>query len=599
MARGVKLNLGGADRMGPSLRDEVQGLNRRRVEERTGRGRTMISWAHAVPERGVKLNFDDFPFQREWYSEEVANAREAVWMKAAQVGMSTMAWRWAARRAEQFGDSVIYFFPTDDDVAAFGDQRIEPSIEASELLQKAIPKDSVRHKHLKRIGTGWLALRGTQSKSAVQSVDADSLIFDEYDYLHKENVAQAERRIAGSKAAGRFPRIRRLGYPTIAGYGIHLAYERSDKRQWHVTCAECGEEQVLNWSENMRWRSEPGGEVFEVGRDEYDEPDQVAEAWRVCGACEASLEPPEGERFGAIHGGRWIATAESDMIGFHVNRLIVPGTDLKELVRNSRLTQPHELEAFWNNDMGMPYSPSEAALTDADIDAACSLGGEPASGPRARAVRVGGLDVASARRMNLWIDELRPNGTMQAVHLSEPADFEEAVETIRRLGVNLLVVDAMPEKRSARALAATFPGRVILAEYDPNDRADAFKYDPKKNVVRINRTEGIDAFQDGIRQQRRIPLRRPPRRFKSQLLAPKRRTELSASGVPRRVYVSTGTDGDDYTHAGVYGLVAKELWALRVQVTAQVEDARGHRVPNERRGYAAADEYRPGFGERL
>jgi hypothetical protein len=591
---------------GLGLREHLRAEAERRREEQEeekadDRPRTMRAWALMVPERGITLDLREFPFQEAWYSEEIANAREVVWQKAAQVGMSGYAWRWAARRAAHYGDRVIYFFPTDDDVSDFGDQRIEPSIVESAFLLAQMPHGSVRHKHLKQIGTGFLALRGTQSSSAVQSVDADALVFDEYEYLNQKNLAQAERRIAGAMAAGRQPRIRRFGYPTVHGSGINSHYQRSDRREWHVTCPACDLEQPLTWADNMRWRTfENDEEVSRWGHDEFEDHTQVAEAWRACKSCDASLEPAEEGELGPIHTGRWIATnPEGRVPGFSVSRLIVPRTDLIELVRNSRKTAPHEQEAFWNNDLGLPFSPAEAALSEEQILAACSYGREQVLSYRGRNPRVAGVDVASERNLSMWIDELMPDGTTLALWIGEPMDFKEVAEKIRTYGVAMTVIDSMPERRMARSVAATFPGRVVLASYDDRNESDAFRYDPKKNLVTVNRTEGIDAFMDGIRQLRRIPIKRPAARFVSQLMSPKRRTVLDTKGRPKRVYESTGPDGDDYAHAGVYGLVAKELYVLKAQVDAQLAAAAGETVADERLGFQGVDDYRPGFNEEM
>lgn len=581
------------------IRDHVREETRQRAAQETGQAHSMLSWAKLVPERGQALDFYRFPFQLEWYSEEVARAREAVMKKAAQIGASGYQIRWAMRRAEQFGDRVIYFFPTDDDVSDFGDQRIEPSIQESEYLLKRIPAHFVRHKHLKRIGRGDVSLRGTQSKTAVQSVDADALVFDEYDFLNQKNLAQAERRVAGAQAAGRTPRIRRFGYPTIPGYGIDALYERSDKRVWHVECPACGLVQDLQWGANMRWRGRDDDEdrVRRLGRDEdYEDYRDVVEAWRACRECEQTFEEDEHR---VIREGRWIALRpDSDLIGFHASRLIVPFTDLIELVRNSRKTNPTDLEAFYNNDLGLAWVPAEAMLTEADIDAAAAYGlDEPQSQALPRQINVMGVDVASERDLSAWVDELTPDGRQRAIWLGEPRDFQEVVELIRRFKPASVVIDSMPERRQARAVAATFPGIVYLAAYTDLDHADAFKYDPKKNLITINRTEAIDAFMDGIRQARRNPLRRMPPRFKSQLMSPKRRTELDSKERPHRVYVATGPDGDDYAHAGVYGLVAKEMYVLRQQVEQQMAAAAGEPVADERFGFR--EDYRPGFGERF
>ena len=180
------------------FRETVRGdYYRERAKDDASR-QTMLEWSDLVPERGSKLAFRYFPYQREWHSEEVARAREVVWMKAAQVGMSAYAWRWGARRCDSFGDRVIYFFPTDVHVREFGDTRMEPSIRASDYLLGRIPPSHVHQKGLKQIGAGFLSLRGLHSSLAVQSVDADALVFDEYDLSDLTNLGQAERRITGA-----------------------------------------------------------------------------------------------------------------------------------------------------------------------------------------------------------------------------------------------------------------------------------------------------------------------------------------------------------------------------------------------------------------
>lgn len=546
----------------------------------------MRAWAALVPEREHTLSFEDFPFQEEWYSEEVADAREVRWRKSTQVGMSAYAWRWGGRRAEQFADRVIYYFPTDDDVSDFGDQRIEPSIEASEFLRRRILPHYVHHKHLKRIGSGWLGLRGMKSKASVQSVDADALVFDEYNLLDKKNLAQAERRLSGALAAGRTPRIRRLGVPTLPGYGIDALYERSDKRVWHVVCPSCEVEQPLTWESNVRWVNPGNDDVMRAGRDEYENREDVEHAWRVCRECEASLEPSAGERFGPIHAGRWIATGQSETIGYHVSRLVVPRTDLRELVRNSRKTAPHELEAFYNNDLGLPYSPSEASLTPADVEAAASHGLDaPVDRYRGRFPVLMGLDVASERNLSCVIDELLPKGERRNLWTGEPRDFQEVAVLMERFAVHVCVVDSLPERRQARALALAFPGRVFLASYDWRNDSDAFRYDGKKNLVTINRTEAIDAMMDAIRQQRKWPLRVPPPRYVPQVCAPKRRTELDAKSKPVRLYVSTDTEGDDYAHAEVYCMVACELWNMLKMVRREQRLVEGVPLADETVGF--------------
>lgn len=52
-----------------------------------------LEWNELIPVPQVgPLRLDDFPFQREWYSQPIIEAEEVVWMKSSQVGLSEYAW---------------------------------------------------------------------------------------------------------------------------------------------------------------------------------------------------------------------------------------------------------------------------------------------------------------------------------------------------------------------------------------------------------------------------------------------------------------------------------------------------------------------------
>jgi hypothetical protein len=590
-------------------------VRREQRQEQAELARPMLEYAALIPEPGFgPLNFDLFPYQRAWYSDEVADAEEVVWLKSTQVGMSAYAWRWAVRRTDQFGETGVYIFPTDTHVTEFGDERIEPAIDESAYLRARIPRSFVRHKRLKRIGRGFLHLRGSNSKAGAQSVAAQYLVFDEYDFLDATNLPQIERRITGARQLGRHPRIRRLGTPTIDGYGISEAWEQSDKRVWMVTCHECDHEQEVTWEESVRWRSTVDGKVCRAGRDEFEDPRAVAEVWRECSRCGESIEAD-------IAGGRWVATQPGrEVIGFHASRLIVPNTDLKQIVRASRRTLPQDVEAFENNDLGRPYSASEASLDVAALLAACELGGDRQDFyGGARPVTMG-VDVAGERDLTVRIDEQLPAehpsvpNPRRALWIGEVSGFDELMKLIDRFRPMQVAIDANPERRMARALQKRYaPGRVVLVEYDARNESDAIKLaemgekgTPLEGVplkVRVNRTEAIDAMMDSIRQLRNLPLRTPPPKWLDQMRAPKRTVKLDTRGNPRRVYVSTGTMGDDYAHADVYALVATELWRMRGGANALMGPAPQIQT-DEQLGFErvrlASDNpaiYRPGFDE--
>ncbi|MCW2994073.1 MAG: hypothetical protein JWQ18_1568, partial [Conexibacter sp.] len=571
---------------------------------------SMVEYAAAMPEPGIgPLRFDDFPFQTEWFSEEVAAAEEVVFAKSAQVGASAYAIRWAMRQADQFGDTGLYVMPSDAHVAEFGDERIEPAIEASEYLRTRILGKFVRSKRLKRIGHGFLHLRGSNSKAGAQSIAAQFIVFDEYDLLDQTNLPHIERRISGARQIGKRPRVRRLGYPMMVGSGIDAAWQSSDQRVWHVVCAACAEEQPLRWEENVRWTM-PGheGEVFRAGRDAYTDPKVVGDVWRCCRTCEASLEGAP------LRTGRWIAQNPGvAVVGFHAWRGMVPTTDLAQLVVNSRGTSDQQRETFDVLDLGRPHTPESSGLTLQRLLAACQLGSPMAEGYAGGNAVTMGIDVAGERDLNVRVSEQLPAeqpgmpNPRRALWIGRAGDFNEIVRLIERFRPAVVAIDSNPERRMAKALRATYPGRVVLVEYGAG--FDSPPLDLKMDdagvplIARVNRTDAIDGMMDAIRQQRNRPLHDPPAGYLDQMRALRRRTRIDSRGRPVRYYETTGSSGDDYAHAEVFDLVATELWRTFSGVQAQLSAAGAHHIPDEALGFrpvrlAVDDEgdYRPGFG---
>lgn len=599
----------------PSATDSAVDLNTVLQEQAAARRedfestrRPMLDYAKLIPEQDRPMELEpggDWAFQIEpFYSDVVAAAREVVYKKSTQVGASAGTVRWGVRECDQYGRRVIYTFPTDTHVRDFGDERIEPSIEASPYLRKRIPAGYVKNKHLKRIGRGFLYLRGAKSRTGAQSIGGGSIVFDEYDELEPRIVEQFERRLSGAKQRGEAPRLRRLGIPTAPGFGIDRLYDESDQREWHVTCPDCGHEQTIEWARNVRWTMPGDDTVYRAGHDAENIPDpkSVGDVWRCCGECAASLEGK------AIREGRWIArNPGAETIGYYVHRLIVPNTDLHEIVRNSRKTSPAGVEAFHNNDLGLAYSPVEAHLTEKQILAACSYGLYPQDYYRGPRPVVAGLDVASERDLSLWVDVLQEDGRAQALCIRELKSFEDVIPLMDAYMIRLLVIDSMPERRMARSIAARFPGRVVLAEYVVprfgDQQPDALAFDPKKNIVKLNRTEVFDASFEAVRQARSNPLKEPPPGFVEQLQAPKRRTETDDQDRTKRVYVTPPSMADDYAHAGNYVTAARELYKLMVHAGIITEQARGKPHGPQEAGFRQhrlnelSDDYTPGFGE--
>lgn len=585
------------------------------AEQREHAARTLREYAELIPEPNIgPLRFEDFPFHEEWYSEEVADAEEVVMPKSAQVGATTWAWRGTVRRVDQFGDRALYIFPTDKHVTEFGDERIEPAIEGSSYLQMRIPASFVKTKSLKRIGQGFLYLRGSNSKAGAQSVPAQMLVFDEYDLLDQKNLKQIERRISGAIQTGKKPRVWRLGYPFTPNAGIDKEHRSSDQRVWHIVCSGCGLEQPVVWEENFRWtvpgyhegatEDNPRGDpelplrVMRPGDDAFEDPKALGDVWRACRECDHRLEDTGPYvKDGDLRRGRWIPqNPGASAIGYHAWRGMVPVTDLRSLVIASRGTSETDIETFMVLDLGRPYAPGSARLTDEDLVQAQRLGlaraVESYTGPYPTTM---GIDVGDEKGIHVWIDEQLPQeradmpNPRRALWIGKVSSFEEAARLMDVFRVSVAAVDYNPERRLARSLRGAYPGRVVLVEFATTFNSDPMKLDmdPADVPLRalVNRTDMLDAMMDAIRQQRSRPLQAVPQGWAEQMKSLVRKTTVNTRGQPVRTYETTGSAGEDYAMAAGYAVVATELWRAFGQAQALLVAQQGHILREQEMGF--------------
>ena len=297
---------------------------------------SLLEWALRVPEpKTGPLDFDRFPFQRELY-ELTADDHDVVIKKAAQVGISAHLVRWAIFWADMHAKTALYVFPKARQLSDFSDARIRPLILGSTYLRDRVPADAVQNKMLKQVGDGLIYFRGSESRDDLDAVDADVLALDEYDTLNQANIPDAERRVAASTLG----LVRRVGVPSVPGYRISLLYEQSDQRVWQVRCGACTAWQPIEYWENVD-EATPG---------------------IVCRHCRKPLDVTKGES---------VATyPDRGTKGYHVSRLLVPGTQLFRIVAASKEREPYKRQVFFNKDLGLDYAPEENRLSLAALQAA-------------------------------------------------------------------------------------------------------------------------------------------------------------------------------------------------------------------------------------
>ena len=500
-------------------------------------------WAlNIITASGDALDFDLFPFQREWYEDEIVYKRFAVWMKCTQVGVSEYLVRWALFFPDTRGDKALYVFPALRQLRDFSDERVKPLVR-SDYLRQRVPRDSVDNKMLKAVGFGAIYFRGSKNATDLDSIPADILALDEYDDLVQEHIPRAEKRLSGPKSRGL---IRRIGVPRYTDLGIHEQYERSDKRQWLVKCRKCKAELPVHFY------------AQDKATHHYVDTERVA---LVCAKCSTKLQPEW------VAEGRWVAEhPDRDYTGYHVSRLIVPSAPIGDIIVESLLTKPFQVQEFWNSTLGLPYDPAEGRLSKQAIRAATRdyYVGPWDGGYNGENLVTAGVDIASVRDLNVRISEHIGPNRKRALFIGTVDGFDKLATMMDSFRVAVMLIDHLPDGRLGTAMVNRFPGRCFTVSWGDVQK-DVLKIDIENGVptgrVSLRRTEAISTTLDLIRRQlNELPENQPEEYVKHMRAAVLKRTEDEKGRVV--VYYETAQD-HDYLQAECYdtgaGAVAEAL----------------------------------------
>lgn len=479
------------------------------------------------------FSLDEYLWLTDVYNEtgDALAGRRIRIQKAAQVGVTEWAISLTGWAIDIYGARVFYALPPGQGIVSdFAHDRIDDAIMNSPALQAIAGKtDNVGLKTFKR---GALYLRGTHiprgnpaRAAQLAVVPADVAIVDEWDRVPPAAIPLIWARLGDSH----FGLEIGMSTPTYPGYGIDVEYQVSDRREPRIQCQACGDWHWLEWSL-----------VAERRR-------RVA-LW--CPGCKAAIE-----REKAWHQGRTKFEArnpDSAIIGYWIPKLVSPRADLAEIWKRSQSHDPDEVQAFWNNDLGLPYEPEGARLTK-ELIRACYRRYEM---PDTSTWAAMGVDVGYT--LNVWIGEPLPDGQYRAVHIGEALAWEELDRLMARYNVGSCVVDDAPELTADSAFAKRHRGRVFLATYvDDMPGAEWVDFDLKHQKVRVDRTTGLDLSHGVIEGQQAVlspEVERLPGFFE-QMTATLKARARRADGTVYYHFPRPGRP-DHYDHAHVYFLAA-------------------------------------------
>jgi phage terminase large subunit GpA-like protein len=243
---------------------------------------------------------------------------ETVFMKGAQLGGSEAGNNWVGSVIDTGAGSMIILQPDEALAKDYSKQRLQSMIDATPRLRGKISEVKAREGGnstlSKKYPGGRLFMGGAKSAPKLCSKPVGKLFLDEID-RYPQDVGNEGDPIslveARARTFGRKKKIFKCSTPTIDGRSrIQAAYERSDKRHYHVPCPFCGHMQWLKWRQ-LQW---PEGKPEEV---RY-----------ICenDACKKAIE--EHHKTWMFENGKWIAenpgAGRGLIAGFHLSSLYSP-----------------------------------------------------------------------------------------------------------------------------------------------------------------------------------------------------------------------------------------------------------------------------------
>lgn len=376
---------------------------------------SILKWIvdqNIVSEKGEPLDFYDHPFLLDILTDW--SPRMAV-KACAQVGKSVTFTLKTLFAIKYFKFNVIYTMPTDGDVNEFVSSKTNKIIQANQQEFAGMKTDNIERKEL---SDRFIFFKGTVSKTAAISTSADLLIHDEASRSDQHALETYKSRTKDSWYKGRWL----FSNPTTEKDMLDQEWQKSDMKEWCVTCPECKDEHQMVFPDS-----------FNMETKQFQ-----------CRFCKAFLSDD------TRRGGRWIdkdgvvwegkLNPRYDVSGWHISHLIATKISAKEIIEDSEGDQ----EYFHNFVLGEPYNPGDLSVSRSTILDIWTP----------RNLVTGnyfiGIDVGNIKHYTLWSE----HGIVKVGKFTKWQDLDDMLKFYKpQAGV----IDAMPDNTMSKYFVDTYP----------------------------------------------------------------------------------------------------------------------------------------------
>jgi len=433
-------------------------------------------WAQLLRnEQGIPIEFDDHRFMWDIYNDF---SPFSVVLKPPQVGMTTAQILKALYVAKKFNKQIVYTLPTEDAMYEMVSGTFNRLIAQNPPLQKwVMDSDTMSHKS---VGDSMIRFRGTQSPTQAMMYPSDLNIHDELDASNFDNIQLMETRQQAKAEAWRWY----FSHPSIAGFGVDIYWQQSDKREYVITCLHCQKKQILVWPESINQEG----------------------LYYQCKGCKQEIT--DANRKGAHgKGGDWLPTAHGKFHGYHISQLMCPWISAEKIVAAKNDPQKNE-QYFYNYVLGLPYVGSENKIPSNIV----LKNVVPEINEQGDRIIIG-VDTG----LPIYYTCMNKQGAFYYGQCKPPSkDYDpygELEKLLLRWPTSTIVSDQGGDLIGIRKLQAKYPGRVYLVFYRKDRKSkEMVEWGEKEEqgTVRVDRNQYFQWMVEQLRDTGRIRLNGKP-----------------------------------------------------------------------------------------
>ncbi|AKU43534.1 terminase large subunit [Caulobacter phage Seuss] len=437
--------------------------------------------------QNTKLNGRSFGYEGYEFQQAIVDDMhpELAVIKPSQVGMTEVQVRkFLAFLARNRGTRGIFTFPNEKMFKSNSKTRIKPVVNQSVFNSSAFDAEKpTRAMELYEINGSFAHITGLTEGDAT-STPADILFHDELDLSDQVMIGLFQSRLQNS-----IYKITQLfSTPTFPGFGIELAYNASDMREYMVKCACCGRHQVPRFT--MPFLHLPGykgeGKLDELDQDTVDAIN-LSETYFKCFHCSKQLDLRNPELR------EWVAERPSrDAHGYRIRPTssykLDPTYIIRQLLKMKRLDQ---LKGWYNTVLGETFNDGNSKLEADMIAKIMGSPGVPEVGsevPCALASDMGKTCHLVVGRIDgdvvhPFLFEAVPNGQIK----------DRIAQLRRKYNIVAGAVDRHPYEITAKEIMDETERVILPVEYRGAEFVNIVKDDyDALDYIQINRTKAID-----------------------------------------------------------------------------------------------------------